>query len=48
MADGSHLYRVLNGDWDLPDLLRRLIRLLGETGYPYVPVADLANLGPPV
>jgi hypothetical protein len=47
MIDGSHIYRVLNGDWDLPDLLRRLIRLLGETGNPYVPVSDLASQGGP-
>jgi hypothetical protein len=43
MIDGSHLYRVLNGDWDLPSLLRRLIRLLSEEGTPYVPMADLAS-----
>jgi hypothetical protein len=41
MIDGSHLHRVLRGDWPLQELLRVLVRMLGETGNPYVPVADL-------
>ena len=42
MIDGSHIDRVLNGDWDLPALLRRLIRRLSEEGNPYVPISALA------
>jgi len=45
MVDGSHLYRVLRGDWPLDSLLRRVLRLLAETGEPYVPVSTLVGLG---
>jgi Restriction endonuclease len=41
MVDGSHLYRVLDGQIRLDVLLRRLIRHLAETGTPYLPAANL-------
>lgn len=41
MADGAHLYRVLEGHLDLDELLRRLVRHLGERGQPYLPIQEL-------
>ena len=41
MIDGTHLHRVLSGHASLSELLRQLVRRLGETGTPYVPVSQL-------
>lgn len=41
MMDGAHLFRVLHGQLDLEDLLRRLARHLAERGEPYFPVQHL-------
>ena len=41
LMDGADLFRVLNGDFELPELLRRKARLLAETGRPYIPVSQL-------
>lgn len=41
LMDGAHLFRVLNGDAALDDLLRRLVGLLAEEQRPYVPMSEL-------
>lgn len=38
MLDGSHLYRVLEGNVRLDELLCRAVRHLAETGEPYLPI----------
>ncbi len=39
MLDGSHLYRVLEGNVRLDELLYRAVRHLAETGEPYLPIS---------
>lgn len=40
MMDGAHLFRVVQGQHDLDELLRKLARHLAERGEPYLPVQD--------
>lgn len=41
MMDGAHLFRVLENNIRLDELLRRLIRICSERGRPYCPIQDL-------
>lgn len=41
--DGADLFRVLNGDIHLADLLHRKVRWLAERGQPYVPMDTLSR-----
>jgi Restriction endonuclease len=43
LMDGADLFRVLNGDMHLAELLHRKVRWLAERGQPYVPMDTLTR-----